>query len=354
MKEQILMKGNEAIGEGMILAGCRHYFGYPITPQTEIPEYLAKRFPQIGGVFVQAESEIASINMVYGAAAAGKRAMTSSSSPGISLKQEGISTLAAAELPCVIVNICRGGPGVGTIQASQSDYFQSTKGGGHGDYRLLVFAPNSVQELLDYTILAFDKADQYRMPVLILGDGITGQMMEPVILPEAKKPEDLPQKPWSCQGCEGRAPNIVTSLYLQAARCEAHNKALQAKYAEVAINEVRWEEIELEDADIVIVGYGISSRIAMTAVQKGRAEGIKVGMLRPITLWPFPYEPILKLAEQGKRFLVTEQSAGQMVEDVRLAVNGKAEVSFYGRMGGILLNQQEILDRVRDMARNKG
>lgn len=351
MKEQMLMKGNEAIGEGLILAGCRHYFGYPITPQTEIPEYLAKRFPEIGGVFVQAESEIASINMVYGAAAAGKRVMTSSSSPGISLKQEGISTLAAAELPCVIVNICRGGPGVGTIQASQSDYFQSTKGGGHGDYRLLVFAPNSVQELMDYTILAFDKADQYRMPVLILGDGITGQMMEPVVLPEARKPEDLPGKSWSCTGCEGREPNIITSLYLQAARCEAHNKDLQAKYAEVSANETRWEEIQLADADIVIVAYGISSRIAMNAVQKARAEGIKVGMLRPVTLWPFPTAPISKLAEQGRKFLVLEQSAGQMVEDVRLAANGKAEVAFYGRMGGILLNQQEILDMIRDMAR---
>ncbi len=292
--------------------------------------------------------------MVYGAAASCKRAMTSSSSPGISLKQEGISTLAAAELPCVIVNICRGGPGVGTIQASQSDYFQSTKGGGHGDYRLLVFAPNSVQELLDYTILAFDKADRYRMPVLILGDGITGQMMEPVTLPEPRNPKDLPEKPWSCQGCEGREPNIITSLYLQAARCEAHNKDLQAKYAEVAANEVRWEEISLDDAEIVIVAYGISSRIALTAIQKARAEGIKVGMLRPITLWPFPYAPIGKLAEQGKRFLVCEQSAGQMIEDVRLAVNGKADVAFYGRMGGILLNQQEILDKIRDMARNKG
>ena len=354
MKEQVLMKGNEAIGEGLILAGCRHYFGYPITPQTEIPEYLAKRFPEIGGVFVQAESEIASINMVYGAAAAGMRVMTSSSSPGISLKQEGISTLAAAELPCVIVNICRGGPGVGTIQAAQSDYFQSTKGGGHGDYRLLVFAPNSVQELMDFTILAFDRADHYRMPVLILGDGITGQMMEPVTFPDPIDPKTLPKKPWSCTGCEGREPNIITSLYLQAPRCEAHNKDLQAKYAEVAKNELRWEEINLDDADIVIVAYGISSRIALTAIQKARAEGIKVGMLRPVTLWPFPYEPIRKLAEQGKKFLVCEQSAGQMVEDVRLAANGKGEVSFYGRMGGVLLNQQEILDTIRDLSRNKG
>ncbi|SBV98590.1 Ketoisovalerate oxidoreductase subunit VorB [uncultured delta proteobacterium] len=354
MKEKVLMKGNEAIGEGLILAGCRHYFGYPITPQTEIPEYLAKRFPEIGGVFVQAESEIASINMVYGAAAAGKRVMTSSSSPGISLKQEGISTLAAAELPCVIVNIGRGGPGVGTIQASQADYFQSTKGGGHGDYRLLVFAPNSVQELMDYTILAFDKADHYKTPVLILGDGVTGQMMEPVTLPDPIDPASLPKKTWSCSGCEGREPNIVTSLYLQAARCEAHNKDLQAKYAEISKNELRWEEIQTEDADVVIVAYGISSRISLSAVQKARAEGLKVGLLRPITLWPFPTAPIRALAEKGKKFLVVEQSAGQMVEDVRLAVAEKTEVAFYGRMGGILPDSQEILDTVRGMARNKG
>ncbi len=354
MKEQILMKGNEAIGEGMILAGCRHYFGYPITPQTEIPEYLAWRMLQVGGVFLQAESEIASINMVYGAAASGKRAMTSSSSPGISLKQEGISSLAAAELPCVIVNIGRGGPGVGTIQGSQADYFQATKGGGHGDYRLLVLAPNSVQELMDFTMLAFEKADQYRMPVMILGDGVTGQMMEPVTLPEPVKLEDLPKKPWACDGCEGREPNMATSLYLQSNKCEAHNKALQAKYAEVRANELRWEEINTEDADLVIVGYGISSRIALTVVQKARAEGLKVGLLRPVTLWPFPSAPIRALAEKGKKFLVVEQSSGQMVEDVRLAVGEKSEVAFYGRMGGILPNPQEILDIVRDMARNKG
>ena len=354
MKEQVLMKGNEAIGEGLILAGCRHYFGYPITPQTEIPEYLAKRFPHVGGVFVQAESEVASINMVYGAAAAGKRVMTSSSSPGISLKQEGISTLAAAELPCVIVNIARGGPGVGTIQGSQADYFQSTKGGGHGDYRLLVFAPNSVQELMDFTILAFDKADQYRMPVLILGDGITGQMMEPVTLPDPIDPKSLPQKPWSCTGCKDRAPNVVTSLYLQSTRCEAHNKELQAKYAEVSQNEVCWEEIQTEDADVVIVAYGISSRISLTVVQKARSEGIKLGLLRPKTLWPFPTAPIRALAEKGKDFLVVEQSSGQMVEDVRLAVGEKTDVAFYGRMGGILPNPQEILDKVRAMIQNKG
>lgn len=354
MKESILMKGNEAIGEGMILAGCRHYFGYPITPQTEIPEYLAKRLPEVGGVFLQAESEIGAINMVYGAAAAGKRAMTSSASPGISLKQEGISSLAAANLPCVIVNIGRGGPGVGTIQGAQADYFQATKGGGHGDYRLLVFAPNSVQELLDFTILAFDRADHYRMPVLILGDGVTGQMMEPVVLPEPLALDSLPKKTWCCDGCADRAPNIVTSLYLQSAKCEAHNKALQEKYATVAATETRWEEIHTKDADVVLVAYGISSRIALTAVQKARAEGLRAGLLRPVTLWPFPSAPLRALAEQGKKFLVVEQSSGQMVEDVRLAVNGKAEVAFHGRMGGILPDPRDIAAIIRDMAQNKG
>ena len=349
MKESILMKGNEALGEGLILAGCRHYFGYPITPQSEVPEYLARRLPEEDGVFLQAESEVAAINMVYGAAASGKRVMTSSSSPGISLKQEGISSLAAAELPCVIVNVGRGGPGVGTIQGAQGDYFQSTKGGGHGDYRLLVFAPNSVQEALDFTVLAFDRADYYRTPVLILSDGITGQMMEPVTLPDPVT--ELPAKPWSCTGCEGREANHVTSLYLQSEKCEAHNNHLQAKYAEIAAKETRWEEIETSDADVVIVAYGISSRIALTVVQKMRAEGVKVGLLRPVTLWPFPTAPIKALADQGKKFLVVEQSAGQMVEDVRLAVNGKAEVAFHGRTGGILPRTSDIMDIIRDMTR---
>lgn len=349
MKESILMKGNEAIGEGLILAGCRHYFGYPITPQTEIPEYLAKRLPEAGGVFLQAESEIAAINMVYGTASAGKRVMTTSSSPGISLKQEGISSIAAAELPCVIVNVGRGGPGVGTIQGSQSDYFQSTKGGGHGDYRLLVLAPNSVQEMIDFTLLAFDRADHYRTPVLILSDGIIGQMMEPVTLPAPVT--DLPAKPWACTGCEGRSPQHITSLYLQAEKCEAHNKALQAKYAAIAAKETRWEEIQTEDADVVLVAYGISSRIALTVVQKARAEGLKVGLFRPITLWPFPSKAIEALAGKGAKFLVVEQSAGQMVEDVRLAANCKAEVAFHGRMGGILPRPADIMDIIRNMTR---
>lgn len=349
MKESILMKGNEAIGEGLILAGCRHYFGYPITPQTEIPEYLAKRLPEVDGVFLQAESEIAAINMVYGAAAAGKRAMTTSASPGISLKQEGISSIAAAELPCVIVNVGRGGPGVGTIQGSQGDYFQSTKGGGHGDYRLLVLAPNSVQEMLDFTLLAFDRADCYRTPVLILSDGIIGQMMEPVKLPEPVT--ELPAKPWACTGCEGRSVNHVTSLYLKSEKCEAHNKALQAKYAEMSAKETRWEEIETSDADVVIIAYGIASRIALTVVQKARAEGLKIGLLRPVTLWPFPTKAIKALADQGKKFLVVEQSSGQMVEDVRLAVEGKVEVAFHGRMGGILPRPSDIMDIIRDMTR---
>jgi 2-oxoglutarate ferredoxin oxidoreductase subunit alpha len=353
MKEPILMKGNEAIGEGMILAGCRHYFGYPITPQSELPEYLSRRMPAEGGVFLQAESEIAAINMVYGAAASGVRAMTSSSGPGISLKQEGISSIAGAELPCLIVNVSRGGPGVGTIQGAQGDYFQATKGGGHGDYRLLVLAPNSVQEMLDFTILAFDRADAYRTPVMILSDGVVGQMMEPVIMPEATA--SLPKKPWCCDGCEGRDPRIITTLYLKADKCEGHNKALQEKYAAIAANETRWEEIETKDAEVVLAAFGISSRISLTVVQKAREAGIKAGLLRPQTLWPFPAQPIRALAEAGKKFLVVEQNSGQMLEDVRLAVAEKSEVRFHGSMGGTLPDPQDILDVLRDMtARKKG
>ncbi|MDR3073997.1 MAG: 3-methyl-2-oxobutanoate dehydrogenase subunit VorB [Deltaproteobacteria bacterium] len=352
MKESILMKGNEAIGEALILAGCRHYFGYPITPQTEISEYLAKRLPEENGVFLQAESEIAAINMVYGAAASGLRCMTTSSSPGISLKQEGISAAASAELPCVIVNVGRGGPGMGTIQGAQADYFQATKGGGHGDYRLLVFAPHSVQEMLDMTILAFDRADHYRTPVLILSDGVIGQMMEPVTFP--KPVSQFPEKPWACSGCEGREPNVITSLYLQSEKCEAHNKALQEKYAAITAAETRWEETDTADADVVLVAYGISSRIALSAVQKARANGLKAGLLRPITLWPFPGKPLRALADAGKKILVVEQSSGQMLEDVRLAVGETTEIRFYGRMGGTLPRPQDIVDILRDMTRQEG
>lgn len=345
MPERVLMKGNEALGEAAIASGCRYYFGYPITPQTELAEYMAKRMAEVDGVFIQAESEIAAINMVYGAAGAGARTMTSSSSPGISLKQEGISYIAGAELPCVLVNIVRGGPGLGSIQPSQSDYFQATKGGGHGDYRNIVLAPNSVQELVDYTILAFELADQYRNPVLLLGDGALGQMMEPVVLPD--KSEVFYAKPWAACGLRGRdKPNIINSLYLDPAQLEQHNIRLQEKYQTISASEVRYEEYLTSDAKLIIVAYGITSRIARSAIEKARASGYRVGMLRPITLWPFPTRVINHLALAGKSFLTLELSAGQMVEDVRLAVNGLEPVCFYGRMGGMIPTTQEIYEQI--------
>lgn len=353
MVEKVLMKGNEAIAEAAILAGCRHYFGYPITPQTELTEYMAKRMPKIGGVFVQAESEIAAINMVYGAAGAGARAMTSSSSPGISLKQEGISYIAGAELPCVIVNIVRGGPGLGSIQPSQCDYFQATKGGGHGDYRNIVLAPNSVQELINTTVLSFDLADKYRNPVMILGDGALGQMMEPVEL--ISKTIGIPEKPWAVNGMRGRhSPNIINSLYLKPENLEKHNIHLQEKYKRILHNEVRYEEINTDDADLILVAYGITSRIACTAMEKARAEGMKVGLLRPITLWPFPEEILSTLANKTQAFLTLELSAGQMVEDVRLAVNGVKPVYFYGRMGGMIPSPKEVYEKIIYHMQDKG
>ena len=353
MAEKILMKGNEAIGEAAIVAGCRHYFGYPITPQTELTEYMAKRMPKIDGVFLQAESEIAAINMVYGAAGAGARSMTSSSSPGISLKQEGISYIAGAELPCVIVNIARGGPGLGSIQPAQSDYFQATKGGGHGDYRLIVLAPNSVQEMVDYTILSFDLADQYRTPVMLLGDGALGQMMEPA---EFKASTITPPaKPWAAAGLKGRKkPNIINSLYLQPDAMEQHNLHLQEKFAKISAAEVRYEELYTDDAELVIVAYGISSRIARTAMEKAHKEGLKVGMLRPITLWPFPTAPLEALAQKASAFLTVELSAGQMVEDVRLAVGKDKPVHFYGRMGGVMPSPNEIYEKIVAIMSGKG
>ncbi|CQR71878.1 2-oxoglutarate oxidoreductase subunit KorA [Sporomusa ovata DSM 2662] len=345
MSEKVLMKGNEAIAEAAVVAGCRHYFGYPITPQTEIPEYMSKRMPQVGGVFLQAESEIAAINMVYGAAGAGARVMTSSSSPGISLKQEGISYIAGAELPCLIVNIMRGGPGLGGIQPAQSDYFQATKGGGHGDYHTIVLAPNSVQEMADFTMLGFSLADQYRNPVMLLGDGVIGQMMEPV---EIKENNTKPvEKPWAAVGMHGRTkPNIISSLYLKAKELEEHNNRLQKKYALIRENEMRWEEIYTKDAELILVAYGITARIAQSAVDKARENGKKVGLLRPISLWPFPEPPFSRLAETAKAFLTLELSAGQMIEDVRLATHDAKPVYFYGRTGGMIMTPTEIYREV--------
>lgn len=338
-----LMKGNEAIGEAAIQAGCRYFFGYPITPQNEVPEYMSRRLPEVGGVFLQAESEVAAINMVYGAAGAGARVMTSSSSPGISLKQEGISYLAGSELPCLIVNIIRGGPGLGGIQPAQSDYFQATKGGGHGDYNLFVFAPASVQEMVDLIMESFDIADYYRNPVMVMGDGTLGQMMEPVEFKPPKK-RDLPAKDWATTGCAGRAPNIINSLSLVAENLEKHNWKLQEKYRQMKENEQRWELYKTDDAELVMVAYGTTARIVKSVVNKLREQGIKAGLLRPITVFPFPDKAFALLPDTVKAFLTVEMSAGQMVEDVRLAVNGKVPVHFYGRTGGIIPTPIEIAD----------
>lgn len=321
-----LMKGNEAIAEAAIKAGCRFFFGYPITPQNQIPEYMSKRMPEIGGCFLQAESEVAAINMVYGASGAGARVMTSSSSPGISLKQEGISYMACAELPAVIVNMVRGGPGLGSIQPAQSDYFQMTKGGGHGDYKLIVFAPDSVQEAVDLTYSAFDTADKYRTPVVILGDGMIGQMMEPVEMPE--EIAELPEKPWATTGCAKGERRIINSLYIEPDVMEKVNLRLQEKYNTIARNETRWEEYFMEDAEMVITAYGTTARIAKKSIKELRKAGVKAGLIRPITLWPFPAEAINKAAARAKAFLTVEMSCGQMVEDVRLAVNGQAPLNF--------------------------
>lgn len=342
------MKGNEVIAEAALRAGCRNYFGYPITPQTEVMHYMAKKMVQIGGNFVQAESEVAAINMVYGAAAAGARVMTSSSSPGISLKQEGISYIAGAELPAVAVNIVRAGPGLGGILPSQGDYWQATKGGGHGDYRNLVIAPASVQELYELTVEAFNLADKYRMLVMILGDGTLGQMMEPVAFRDVE-PIETYEKPWAAVGRGGRKThNTVTSIYIDPDDLEKKNIELQEKYAQIEANEVRFEAYGLEDAEIVITAFSTCSRICKNVIKQAAEAGIKVGMIRPITLWPFPSKIIAETAQRDnvKAFLDVELSAGQMIEDVKLAVEGKKPVHFHGRMGGNLPTQKEILDKI--------
>lgn len=348
MAKRVLMKGNEVIAEAAIRAGCRHYFGYPITPQTEIMHYMAKRMVQVGGAFVQAESEVSAINMVYGAASAGARVLTSSSSPGISLKQEGISYIAGAELPAVVVNIVRAGPGLGGIQTSQGDYFQATKGGGHGDYRNIVVAPSSIQELYELTVEAFNLADKYRMLVMILGDGTLGQMMEPVLFRD-EEPVVKSDKSWALTGRGGKdRHNTVTSIYIEPDDLERKNNELQTKYIEVSKNETRFESTDLSDAEIVITSFGTCSRICKNVIRQAAEMGIKVGMIRPITLWPFPSDEIARAAEMPnvKSFLDIELNAGQMVEDVRLAVNGKKPVYFHGRMGGNMPTQKEILDKI--------
>ena len=347
MAERILMKGNEAIAEAAIRAGCRHYFGYPITPQTEIAAYMAKKMPKIGGIFLQAESEIASINMVYGAAAAGVRVMTSSSSPGISLKTEGLSYIAGSDVPALVVNVQRGGPGLGGIQPSQSDYFQATKGGGHGDYRMIVLAPASVQEMASLTIKGFDLADKYRMTSMILADGTIGQMMEPITFEDTEP--TVYEKPWALTGTECRRPhNVVNSLYLKPDELEAKNFERYEKYKVIEENEPMWEEYMMEDAEVCVVAFGIASRVAKNAVAAARAEGIKVGLIRPITLWPFPTKAFAKAAKTVKSFVSVELNMGQMIEDIRLATECKCPVSLCNRTGGMIPGPEEVLRAIRD------
>lgn len=336
------------MAEAAIRAGCRFYAAYPITPQNEIPEYMARKMPEAGGVFLQAESELAAINMVYGAAAAGVRSMTSSSSPGISLMQESISYMAGAQLPAVIANIQRGGPGLGNISGSQADYFQAVKGGGHGDYKLIVYAPFSTQEIWDLTMLAFDKSDEYRNPAMILADGILGQMMEPLTKSPYKKP-DLPEKTWAVTGCAGRKPNVIKSLFMGEGELEQKNLALQKKYSLIKEKETISRSYETEDAELVIVAFGIAARVALSAVQTLRKEGRKVGLFRPVTLFPFPEKELFHLSGSAKKLLVFELNAGQMVEDVRLSMRGKTEVLFYGRPGGAIVSPEEFTENIRDL-----
>ena len=342
MAERILMKGNEAIAEAAIRAGCRHYFGYPITPQTEIAAYMAKKMPKIGGVFLQAESEIASINMVYGASAAGMRVMTSSSSPGISLKTEGLSYIAGSDVPALVVNVQRGGPGLGGIQPSQADYFQATKGGGHGDYRMIVLAPASVQEMASLTIKGFDLADKYRMISMILADGTIGQMMEPITFEDVEA--TVYEKPWALTGTEcKRKHNIVSSLYLKPDELERVNFERYEKYKLIEETEAMWEEYMMDDAEICVVAFGIASRVAKNAVAEARSKGIKVGLIRPITLWPFPNAPLRAAADKVKAFISVELSMGQMIEDVRLATECKKPVMLCNRAGGMIPTPDEVL-----------
>ena len=346
----MLMTGNEAMAEAAICAGCRSYFGYPITPQNELLEYMSARMPRAGGVFIQAESEVAAINMCYGAAAAGARTMTSSSSPGISLKMEGISYVAGAALPCVVINVVRGGPGLGNIAPAQGDYFQATKGGGHGDYRMIVLAPATIPESIELVMLAFELADRYRVPVMVLADGMLGQMMEPVVLPEHIDPATLPAKPWAITGARGRKPNLVTSFFLDPVELSEINVKRQARYRQIEEREVRYEEREIADATVVIAAFGSVARIARTAVRIARNEGIKLGLLRPITLWPFPYAPLRALSQRVDVILTVEMNAGQMVEDVRLAVAERAKTPFYGELGGLVPSPRDILREVKRYA----
>lgn len=344
------MKGNEALAEAALQAGCHHFFGYPITPQTEVAAYMSKRMPKVGGTYLQAESEVAAINMVYGAASAGVRAMTSSSSPGISLKSEGISYLAGCDLPCLIVNVQRGGPGLGGIQPSQADYWQATRAPGHGDLHILVFAPSSIQEMVDMVFEAFELADAYRMPAMLFADGMLGQMMEPISFPE-KQVKPFDKFSWAACGHQGkRKHNVINSLYLKPDELEQTVLERFKRYEIVKEKHTQWEEYLLEDAEYVVVAYGATSRIVRSAINTAREQGIKVGLIRPKTIWPYPTEAISKAADTAKAFLCVEMSMGQMLDDVRLAVNGKAPVAFFGHTGGIVPTPNEVLDEIRKLA----
>ncbi len=349
MSKKILMAGNIAIAEGAILAGCQAYFGYPITPQNEILEYMSKRMPEEGRVFIQTESELSAINMVYGAAAAGYRAMTSTSSPGFSLQQEGISYMSGAELPGVLVNVMRGGPGLGNIGGAQGDYFQSTKGGGHGDYRVITLAPASVQEMMDLTMLAFELADKYRNPVVMLPDGFLGQVIEPVLM--RQRVTKLTSKPWAITGASGRLKNVINSLELDPADFPPRLELLLKKLEKICRNEVRYEGVNLDDASLVIVAYGSASRSALTAMKIARQEGLAVGLFRPITLFPFPYKALAKLAKRVKNFLVAELSCGQLIEDVKLAVGSDERVELVNQYGGVPLYAEKILEAIEKMTK---
>jgi 2-oxoglutarate ferredoxin oxidoreductase subunit alpha len=351
-EEKILITGNVAAAEGAVRAACRFYFGYPITPQNDLPEYMSGRMPEVGGVFIQAESELAAISLVHGAAAAGGRAMTSSSSPGISLKQEGLSYLAGSELPAFIVNVQRGGPGLGDVRCGQSDYFQATRGGGHGDYRLLVLAPHTVQETLDLSYEAFDLAEKWRCPVMLLSDQQLGQMMEPVVLPPMRKLPAVQDHPWALSGAADRPKRIVKSFYWRQGELEEFNKRLRQKYLTMERELVRFEEDHNEDAEIVLVAYGTSARVAREAAELARRQGIRAGLVRPITLWPFPVAPLVKAAKRGARFLVVEMSWGQMIDDVKLALYGTpAPVDLCWRAGGGVPTVSEVLESVKRLAK---
>ncbi|MGQ9585083.1 MAG: 3-methyl-2-oxobutanoate dehydrogenase subunit VorB [Anaerolineae bacterium] len=349
LEGRILMKGNEAIAEAAIRAGCEAYFGYPITPQTEVLEYMSRRMVELGRVFVQAESELGAINMVYGAACGGARVMTTTSSPGFSLMQEGISYIAASLVPCVVVNVMRGGPGLGNIQPSQADYLQMTKGGGHGDYSPIVLAPSTVQETVDLVVEAFDLADKYHQPVLVIADGLIGQIMEPVTLPEMKVPT-RPERPWALTGARGRKKNVITSLFLSPPSLERLNLELQAIYQRIRENERRAAQFMMEGAEYVVVAYGTAGRICETAVRRARSEGMPVGLFRPVTVAPFPYPELREVCEGARKVLVVEMSAGQMLEDVRLALGDALPITFFGKLGGVVPLPDEVFDEIGKLA----